>query len=168
LYRRIYDEFRGKQLPPRPHGLEQAIANFGVSQKQKKTARLAFDKSATQAGFFSANPDRLIEPIIAGAPPQFGEFVESVTESEGEVEVGRTDFGATQGGEKLHPFVKGLIDTLPQPKAKWGVNDRVKWLRAAAYNFDLMYTDGGEIKIEDVKAANEPKAKPEDDDEIPF
>jgi hypothetical protein len=52
LYRRVYDEFRGKQLPPRPHGLEQAFVRFGVSAKQKEAARLAFDKSAQQAGFF--------------------------------------------------------------------------------------------------------------------
>src|SRR5205814_1408529 len=25
LYRRVYEEFRGRQLPPRPHGLEQAF-----------------------------------------------------------------------------------------------------------------------------------------------
>jgi hypothetical protein len=52
LYRRTYDEFRGKQLPPRPHGLEQAFVKFGVAPKQKTNARLAFDKSALQAGFF--------------------------------------------------------------------------------------------------------------------
>src|SRR5579862_4621656 len=43
LYRRLYDEFRGKQLPPRPHGLEQAITKFGVAANQKTNARLAFD-----------------------------------------------------------------------------------------------------------------------------
>src|SRR5439155_7045413 len=29
LYKRTYEEFRGKQLPPRPHGLEQAFLKFG-------------------------------------------------------------------------------------------------------------------------------------------
>src|SRR6202044_3596112 len=53
LYRRVYDEFKGKQLPPRPHALEQAFVRFGVSPKQKETARQIFDKSANQAGFFS-------------------------------------------------------------------------------------------------------------------
>jgi hypothetical protein len=67
LYRRTYDEFRGKQLPPRPHGLEQAFVKFGVVPNQKTNARLAFDKSASQAGFFAAGPDRLIEPIISGS-----------------------------------------------------------------------------------------------------
>jgi hypothetical protein len=52
LYRRVYEEFKGKQLPPRPIGLERAFAKFGVSSKQTSNARLAFDKSATQAGFF--------------------------------------------------------------------------------------------------------------------
>ena len=82
LYKRTYEEFRGRQLPPRPHGLEQAFLKFGVAPKQRKSARIAFDKSATQAGFFPNGNDRLIEPII-GAPS--GAFVRD-SEDEDEVE----------------------------------------------------------------------------------
>src|SRR5262249_41635155 len=64
LYKRVYEEFKGKQLPPRPHGLENAFVRFAVAPKQRSTARLVFDKSANQAGFFPNGPDRLIEPIV--------------------------------------------------------------------------------------------------------
>jgi hypothetical protein len=64
LYRKVYEEFRGKRLPPRPHGLEAAFVNFGVSPKNAKIARLAFDKSARMAGFFpNGDEDRLVMPF---------------------------------------------------------------------------------------------------------
>lgn len=67
LYRRLYEEFRGKRLPPRPHGLEHAFINMGVSPKQTKNARLAFEKSARIAGFFPAgDEDRLVIPFGPG------------------------------------------------------------------------------------------------------
>jgi hypothetical protein len=68
LYKRVFEEFRGKRLPPRPHGLEAAFVNFGVSPKNAKPARLAFDKSARMAGFFpSGDEDRLVMPFGQGA-----------------------------------------------------------------------------------------------------
>lgn len=39
----------------------------------------------------------------------------------------------------LHPFIKGLIDKLPEPDTNWPLEDRVKWLSTAANIFDLMY-----------------------------
>jgi hypothetical protein len=70
LYRRTYEEFKGKRLPPRPHGLERAFQTFGVAPKQTANARLAFEKSARMAGFFpNGDEDRLVMPFgIASAP----------------------------------------------------------------------------------------------------
>lgn len=74
LYKKIYDEFRGRLLPPRPHGLERAIVNFGVAEKSARNARQAFERSARTAGFYpGGNEDRLVVPFgiplpqIAGA-----------------------------------------------------------------------------------------------------
>ncbi|MET0970218.1 MAG: hypothetical protein ABWY18_13535 [Tardiphaga sp.] len=150
LYKRTYDEFRSKQLPPRPHGLEQAFVRFGVSAKQKEAARLAFDKSAAQAGFFAVGQDRLVEPIIVGGgaqppsrPPE-------------------DDAGGNNGGggnrrqpsnenavdvSDLHPFIQGLLDTIPEPGTNWAMEGRAKWLQAAANIFDLIYKGSGEIHI---------------------
>ena len=67
LYRRTFEEFRGKRLPPRPHGLERAFVTFGVAPKQATNARLAFEKSARAAGFFpNAEEDRLVMPLGSG------------------------------------------------------------------------------------------------------
>jgi hypothetical protein len=152
LYRRAYDEFRGKQLPPRPHGLEQAFVRFGVSAKQKEAARLAFDKSAGQAGFFSAGQDRLVEPIIGGAPPaERGRIVDRIMADEMDL----TDennppasiASARPKTNGLHPFIQGLLDTLPPPQTAWTVEGRAKWLQAAANIFDLIYTGDGEIDV---------------------
>jgi hypothetical protein len=147
LFRKTYDEFRNKQLPPRPHGLEQAFIKFGVVPNQKTNARLAFDKSALQAGFFAAGQDRLVEPIIGGS---------SSTERSRIVvdEIDLTDEDhppATVKGKPnlsgLHPFIQGLLDTLPEPATNWTIEGRAKWLQAAANIFDLIYKGSGQIDI---------------------
>ena len=151
LYARTYEEFRGRQLPPRPQGLEQAFVKFGVAQKQKANARLAFDKSAQQAGFFAAGTDRLIEPILAGGgspPPDRGRIAEGR-----EPEDQRA--AAPEATPGFHPFIQGLLDTLPEPGTNWTVEGRAKWLQAAAHIFDLIYTGSGEITISS-------RSKPED------
>jgi hypothetical protein len=145
LFKRTYEEFRGRQLPPRPNGLEQAFVNFGVSSKQRAPARIAFDKSARQAGYFSAGEDRLIQPIVsavplvgraAGAPEAPDTLVTTATVKDTE-----------PGGKEFHPFVQGLLDTLPEPHTNWAIEGRAKWLQAAAHIFDLIYAGDGEIKI---------------------
>jgi hypothetical protein len=50
---------------------------MGVTQTQKSNARLAFEKSARQAGFSTLDPDRLIEPITQVLRPAL--FVDNDT-----------------------------------------------------------------------------------------
>ncbi len=146
LYRRVYDEFKGKQLPPRPHGLEQAFIKFGVAPKQKQAARLAFDKSAQQAGFFAAGDDRLVEPIVGSVAPLDRNRPVADEPSKGaeKPHLMTNDASKVSG---LHPFIQGLLDTLPAPETNWTVEGRAKWLQAAAHCFDLIYMGSGEIHI---------------------
>jgi hypothetical protein len=147
LYRRVYDEFRGRQLPPRPQGLEQAFVKFGVSPKQRVAARQAFDKSAAQAGFFAAGNERLIEPIIGGVAPAAttrGGPENEPQETESRRVAQETPAAPPPG---LHPFIQGLLRTLPEPETNWAVEGRAKWLQAAAHCFDLIYKGSGEISI---------------------
>jgi hypothetical protein len=45
------------------------------------------------------------------------------------------------------PLIQALVDRLPKPNALWSIDDRAKWLRAAAILFNLVYrTDVGERK----------------------
>lgn len=143
LYRKAYEEFRGKQLPPRPFGLEQAFVRFGVSLKQKSNARLAFDKSASQAGFFpNGQQDRLVEPIIGSGDRNKAESSPATAPLE-PVQVS----SSAAISEGLHPFIHGLLDTLPEPQTNWTVEGRAKWLQAAANIFDLIYKGSGVIEI---------------------
>ncbi len=158
LYRRTYDEFKGRQLPPRL-GLEQAFVRYGVSPKQKEAARQAFEKSANQAGFFATGQDRLVEPIIAGGgvtPPR--------TPADDDDGGGNGNGGGSRRRVEdeyetsgLHPFIRGLLDTIPEPGTNWAMEGRAKWLQAAANIFDLIYKGSGEITIV-AKATDAPKA----------
>ena len=163
LYKRVYEEFRGKQLPPRPLGLENTFEKFGVAPKQKSTARLVFDKSATQAGFFPNGPDRLIEPIIGpAASANRAAPAEEIINDDGptgRVQVGRTFLqSAPDDAAGRHPFIQGLLDTLPEPQTNWTMEGRAKWLQAAANIFDLIYKGTGEIRIT-AKSEDHPEKK---------
>jgi hypothetical protein len=37
------------------------------------------------------------------------------------------------------PVIQALVDRLPQPNAIWSIDDRGKWLKAAAMAFNLIY-----------------------------
>lgn len=151
LYQKVYEEFKGKQLPPRPHGLEQAFVKFGVAVKQRTNARLAFDKSARQAGFFDNGNERLVEPIIAGTPAADRTRQPSASPA-GEIgsrasRILRRIHDDEENGGARHPFIQGLLDTLPAPNSTWTVEGRAKWLQAAANIFELIYTGDGIITI---------------------
>jgi hypothetical protein len=44
--------------------------------------------------------------------------------------------------EKPDPLIQALVDKLPKPKAVWPIDDRAKWLKAAAMAFNLIYKTG--------------------------
>jgi hypothetical protein len=139
LYRKIYDEFRNVQLPPSPHGLEQAIVQFGVPPKQKDKARRAFESSARQAGFSAHGKDRLVAPVIAGVAVQLPAPAE-------------------------HPFIKGLLLSLPEKlQENWTAPERVKWLKAAADAFELMFKGGSPITITATDPTRRSPRKPSED-----
>jgi hypothetical protein len=143
LFKKTYDEFKARQLPPRPHGIEQAFVKFGVAPKQKTNARLAFEKSARQAGYFASGEDRLIEPIVGGTARPDQSREERVAD-EG---AGRRQGNVTPIVTGLHPFIQGLLEKLPEPETTWLIEGRRKWLQAAADIFDLMYKGDGDIEI---------------------
>jgi len=132
LYRSIYENYRGATLPPAA-ALESEMVNLGVAKKQADKARQAFYRSANQAAFFpNGNMDRLVVPAtgpgaITQEPPP-----EKPTPSEKE-----------NGGGGHHQLIAGLIKTLPAEGSQWQLDDRRKWLQAAAMIFNLIYTDSG-------------------------
>jgi hypothetical protein len=138
LYRKVYEEFKGKQLPPRPLGLEQTFVQMGVSPKQKTNARLAFDRSARQAGFSTLDPDRLIEPMVTVELS-----ARSTIMAKGAGGMGRTlSIDAPPVVDEslgLDPLVKGLLSRLPKQGSSWSIEARKKWLQTFEANLEMIY-----------------------------
>jgi hypothetical protein len=142
LYRAIHEQFKGVTLPPAT-GLEAAMVTHGVSQKQKERARQVFTKSATQAGFFAYGPNRLVAPAFKnGKKP---DEVSPAGTGEPENKPDNKKGGDGGGGKKYHPFIDGLLATLPPAelnadKTEWSLRGRQDWLQTAAGIFNLIYT----------------------------
>ena len=53
---------------------------------------------------------------------------------------------------KPDPLIQALVDKLPRPNTVWSINERAKWLKAAATAFNLVYrtdkADESDLKIE--------------------
>lgn len=157
LYKRTYEEFKGKQLPPRPVALEHAFVGFGVAPKQKEKARYAFERSAKQAGFFDhGDMDRLVKPTVGNvgtvdpgtnnAPPPPADNGDDGN-GNGADRNRRFNSGGNGGGGQYHPFIEGLLATLPAPNTVWAIEGRAAWLEAAASAFKLLYKGDGKIEV---------------------
>lgn len=147
LYAQIYEKYKGKLLPP-TKALEREMQTMGVSSKQTDKARHAFQRSARQAGFFNSGDDRLVRPRSTS-----GESAETLDQASADslshdapVRQPRRGFGGNGGS--YHPFIEGLLQTLPEPGTLWAMEGRAAWLRAAANNFTLMYQGEGQIVVE--------------------
>ena len=153
LYRKVYDTFRNQQLPPRPLGLERAFVGFGVAQKQAANARIAFDNSAQQAGFFENGRDRLIWPPVAGLSNSASESMDQSSIDAAPFQQDARDRSAYRAGSNggsgggRHPFIEGLLERLPEPDTVWSIEGRAAWLEAAASMFKLIYQGDGRITI---------------------
>jgi len=159
LYNRIYEQFKGVNLPPMS-GLENAIGNMGVAAKQKGNARQVFQRAATQAGFFAYGPTRLVLPTIKGsAVAAAAEPSRRPADHEKPDEASRNNGGGDDsGGGRQEPLIIGLIKALPKAGEPWTIEARRKWLQLAATVFDVIYKDAGDgvslrIEIEKDSAA---------------
>ena len=45
----------------------------------------------------------------------------------------------SEAPEACDPLIQALMDKLPKPHAIWSIDDRGKWLKAAAMAFNLVY-----------------------------
>jgi hypothetical protein len=52
-------------------------------------------------------------------------------------------------GGDLHPFIQGLLKTLPSPETEWSLGEQAKWLKTAASIFGLIYkSEPGFVEVE--------------------
>lgn len=156
LYNALHDRYRGRMLPPRA-GLESEIIALGVAPGSRERARWAFERSADYAGFFRHGKDRLVSPAVgaaamAAAPhpsPERSPTAPRSEHHETERQHRRGASGPTppQEAATVHPFIQGLLVSLPSTDDPWPAEERILWLQAAAKIFDLMYGGGSEIHI---------------------
>jgi hypothetical protein len=158
LYAQIYEKYKGKLLPP-TKALEREMQVLGVAPKQADKARYAFQRSAKQAGYFNSGEDRLVRPRGNGgnvaAPETLDQVAADAPTVRNDEAPRRKGSGGGSGGQ-YHPFIQGLLETLPEPGTLWTIEGRAAWLQAAAQNFTLIYKGEGKI---DVQISKLPKAE---------
>jgi hypothetical protein len=163
LYNAIYEQFKNGPLPP-AQGLESTMATLGVSTKQTGKARQAFQKSAKEAGFFAYGATKLVYPAFGAvaAPPKVKESEEPTPEPK--AKNGKGDGGDGGDSKKRHPFIEGLLETLPRAalgvdKTEWTLQGRQDWLQTAAGIFNLIYVTseedkGGAVSVSVTRSSN--------------
>ena len=139
LFRKVYEDHKGGSIPP-PAAIERVIETAGVAPKQKGRARQVLERSAEQAGFFEHGRDRLVKPGVK----------EDTKTPRTEDKKPSGGGGDGEGGE-LHPFILGLLKTLPTPGSNWPETERVKWLSTASQIFGLIYKGDPFIADDDTK-----------------
>ena len=126
LFKKIYEDNKGRNLPPLT-GITEQIIRAGVPQKQANRARQVLMSSAKYADFYDAKNNRLVEPVSSSKPPvPLRETISIAMKSAGE-------------SKKLHPLIEGLIETLPNKGDPWSEINRKKWLETAENIFSLIY-----------------------------
>ena len=72
--------------------------------------------------------------------------------------IARLDQLSEASAVRPDPLIQALVDKLPRSHTVWSINDRAKWLKAAATAFNLVYiTD--EADESDLKIENSPGLK---------
>lgn len=132
LYKKVYEEYRNKLLPPRM-GLEQAFVSFGVSVRQKDKARIVFERSAQQAGFFNPAKDRLVAPVVVEGVMPFPD------EKPPQPPASPPPAPSPVAIASVHPLLDGLFKEIPPTNQSWSVAAQARWLQTAANVFGLLY-----------------------------
>ncbi len=151
LYKAMFERYNGYALPP-PSAIERQMESLGVPQKQKERARQAFQVSVLYAGFIASN-GRFSKPTSAARALPSSEAEVENNFSEPPLAERPVPYGGGGGGNgsdetnKLHPFIQGLLKSLPAAESDWSVQDRVKWLQTAASIFGLIYKGDGTITV---------------------
>jgi len=130
LYSGLFAAYRSGPLPG-DTGLESKIASLGVPQKQVRTARQVFMRSARQAGFFDVAPDRLVEPPTGGGRKPAEPLVDD----------GSSAAPAKPAIGDKPALVLDLFRKLPNAQGKLSVAERARWMAALNASLDLEYPD---------------------------
>lgn len=145
LYRQMYDQLKGQQLPPMA-AIERMMLNAGVAPKQKERARQVFIRSAKFAGFFDIHADRLVKPEVRDAAPVGGNAIDQAKTVEKLVApppLPRVFYGGGDGGggDGIHPAILGLLRELPVAGTPMPAKRKDQLKAAFAMSIDFIYPD---------------------------
>ena len=143
LYAALYEAYNGTQLPG-DAGLEAKIRSLGAPEKQVKTARQVFARSARQAGFFDLSPDRLVKPAVTSMKSEEASDDEETFESERR----KDDIGMKPA------IITEVFRRLPDEGESFPPDARERWMAALTASLDLEYA---------TEAAPRRRQAPEDD-----
>lgn len=104
-----------------------------------ETARAELRRRSVELSSEANRPvEAELNPLSAADPPrrQEGNMEQVQWEDQSSQEA-----GARTG---LHPFLRGLLETVPPPGAEWPLADREQWLETARNIFALIHQDPGD------------------------
>ena len=140
LFAKVYERFRGTQLPPEI-GLKNLFENtFKVLPDRVPQAVRVFLSSAEQAGFFATTGDRsrLVRPAAANVPPQGVVTKKDEQLPAPEKPKGGGGDGPTGG---VHSAIIGLLRELPPPGTPWTSQKKQRFLDAFKATVDFIYPE---------------------------
>lgn len=140
LFAKVYERFRGSQLPQEA-GLKNLFENtFKVLPDRVPQAVRVFLSSAEQAGFFATTGDRsrLVRPAAANVPPQAIVTKKDEQPPAPEKPKGGGGDGPTGG---VHSAIIGLLRELPPPGTPWTSQKKQRFLDAFKATVDFIYPE---------------------------
>jgi hypothetical protein len=144
LNKAIFEKYKTGILPPNAAALEREMVSLGVSSKVTDRARVSFEKSAEQAGFFEHGKNRLVMPGFIQARDPVREEPKDETGGGG----GGGDGGSGADGLNLDPLLIALLKKIPSAEKGWNAAQRVRWFRTFAMNVSQIYdTDDQPVEM---------------------
>ncbi len=143
LFAKLYEQFRGKQLPPEV-GLKNLIKSppFSLLPDRVDPSVRTFYNSATQAGYFSTTGDksRLIRP---GTTPTITTTAADTPNNPPPTafEKPKPSGGGSDGTGGVHSAIVGLLRELPPPGAQWPAQKKQRFLSAFQATIDFIYPE---------------------------
>lgn len=128
LFAEVFRELEGRPLPDSPIGLRNLLKNrFGVGEKQAAMAASRLTESASQAGLFSVNPERMILPRKNAST---GQRRPEPSVEEGVAQGVQTVRAApAQTSSEFPTLIQGVLEMLPVAEKGWSEPELVFWVK---------------------------------------
>jgi hypothetical protein len=144
LYRLMYEQLKGQQLPPMA-AIDRMMLTAGVAPKQKERARQVFIRSAKCAGFFDIHADRLVKPEVRNSAAPVSAPSDSPSPSDKTVAappLPRVFYGGGDGGGGGIPTaILGLLRGLPPEGTAMPTKRREQLVAAFSHAIAYIYPE---------------------------